>query len=351
MTDYTRAPGRPRAHLASPSMLHRAWLALILGLSLTSPAAAAATTPADKCKGQISYRLWQEAGEKLVAYGGDVEVLSGQQAHLYIQVAGQEATGAAGQTKAGGTSATIGYPGEFGFGGTAKEVLRHVRMEAQNAADRQYGRIRFSTLAEGGTYLGYRIDTVDPPNQLSRVPEPCRVGQVMIHVVAPQQIPADVEPTIIAPREAAEQLVVLLYYGLLRRRIVDQFDSGYVEMVLLKGRVGIAEVAKTIFQSNEFRESALRRAEERHGAPKRGTTPLPELLLGDLYSALYGRSRPTKNELRADLEDLEICLKGHPRYIETCGRLGAQLVNHPFFYDHNKDLIEALKPKQEDGAG
>ncbi len=95
----------------------------------------------------------------------------------------------------------------------------------------------------------------------------------------------------IAPREAAEQLVVLLYYGLLRRKIVDQFDQGYVEVVERDKRAGIEKIAETIFESHEFRESAFRRAEERHGTPRRGGKAVTELLLGDFYLALYGRAR------------------------------------------------------------
>jgi len=101
------------------------------------PAAAppAAAGPANPCA-PISFRSWQESGEKAHVYGQDIELFSGEEMHIYIQVLGADG-------KPHGTSAVIGYPGEFGFGGNALEVLKKVRMEAQNAADRQYGRIRF----------------------------------------------------------------------------------------------------------------------------------------------------------------------------------------------------------------
>lgn len=310
---------------------------LLLALLGFLPFAAApvllASPPISPCQNQLSFRLWQETGELLTPQGNDIEVPSGVHAHLYIQVKGPD-------DKYLGATATIGYPGEFGFGGTAKEVLRHVRMEAQDAADRQYGRIRFTALAEGGAYLGYRIDDIDSPGQLSQLPAACRTGQVMIRVLPPKVVAPVVQA--MPPREAAEQLVVLLYYGILRRRIVDQFDQGYVEVVMKQGRTGVELIAETLFESNEFRESAFRRAEERHGPPKRGGKSLTELLLGDMYSALYGRARPPQAQIQRELEDLDICLKGKAWHVETCGRLGRSLVASPLFYDQHKDLVDAL---------
>lgn len=307
----------------------------VLGSALAAgqPAAAAAAAAPGPCQ-EIVYRLWHEKGEQTFPYGQEIGVPSGAHLHLYIQVRGED-------EKPLGSSATIGYPGEFGFGGNALEVLKQVRMEAQNQADRQYGRIRFTAAAEGGASLGYRIEAVDG-GRLGRLPEACRTGQVNLRVLPPPA-PASLEPQAISPREAAEQLVVLLYYGLLHRRIVDQFDAGYVEIVEKRSRPGLEEIAQTILESNEFRQSAYRRAEERHGTPHRNGKPLTELLLGDMYDALYGRRRqPSQAEARQDLEDLDICLKGKAYTIATCGRLGRTLVNRQLFYDQNKDLIDSL---------
>ena len=311
-----------------------------------APAAAPPAAPAPPAAGPanpcapISFRSWQESGEKAHVYGQDIELFSGEEMHVYIQVLGADG-------KPHGTSAVIGYPGEFGFGGNALEVLKKVRMEAQNAADRQYGRIRFRSAEPGGASLGYRIEAVDAPGQLSRLPEACRVGQLNI-LVQPPRAPVSLEPEAISPREAAEQLVVLLYYGILRRKIVDQFDQSYVEMVQKQSRAGIEQIAETIFESKEFRESAYRRAEERHGTPRRGGKSLTELLLGEMYDALYGRrGQPPTADVRRDLEDLDICLKGKAYVIETCGRLGRTLVGRQLFYDHNRDLIDSLAARPE----
>lgn len=321
-------------------------LPLLAGCALACAGAAFPTwaappaAPAADCASKIAFRLWHEdqpesnQNAPLIAYGQDVGIASGQHTHIYVQAIGQGA-------KALGTSAVIGYPGEFGFGGTALEVLKRVRMEAQNAADKQYGRIRLTAAEEGGTSLGYRIEAVDSPGRLESIPLGCRVGQVNLRILPPLA-PANPEPQVIAPREAAEQLVVLLYYGLLRRKIVDQFDQGYVDAVEKEKRAGIEKIAETILESHEFRESAYRRAEERHGTPRRGGKAVTELLLGDFYLALYGRSRPPEVEVRRDLEDLDVCLKGKDYYIETCGRLGRTLVASPLFYEHNRDLIDAL---------
>lgn len=309
----------------------------LLAALLAAPLAAAEAGPC----AEIVYRLWHEKGEQAFPYGQEIGIPSGEQRHLYIQVLGED-------QKPLGSSATIGYPNEFGFGGSPLEVLKQVRMEAQNPADRQYGRIRFTTAAEGGTSLGYRIEAVDG-GRLRLLPEACRVGQVNLRIL-PRPAPA-LEPQEISPREAAEQLVVLLYYGLLRRKIVDQFDPGYVDIVQKRSRPGIEEVAQTILASNEFRQSAYRRAEERHGTPRRGGTSLTELLLGEIYDALYGRrSQPSRAEARQDLEDLDICLKGDPFYIPTCGRLGRTLVGRQLFYDHNKDLIDSLASGTQPGV-
>lgn len=322
---------------------------LAFGIAAAAPAAAqapaavgasvGAAVPAD-CAAAIGFRLWVEElpekdqSDQIYSYGQDVPVASGDHAHVYVQAVGQA-------RKALGTSAVIGYPGEFGFGGTALEVLKRVRMEAQNPADRQYGRIRLTAAEEGGTSLGFRLEAVDAPGRLEAVAAACRVGQINLRIL-PARAPANPEPQVIAPREAAEQLVVLLYYGLLRRKIVDQFDQGYVEVVEKERQAGVERIAETILESNEFRESAYRRAEERHGTPRRGGKSITELLLGDFYNALYGRSRPDPAEVRRDLEDLDVCLKGKSYYIETCGRLGRTLVASPLFYQHNKDLLDAL---------
>lgn len=303
---------------------------------LAAPAARGASAPAG-CREQITYRLWNEDKNRATEHlhGDDIQIESGDHLHLYIQVLGQG-------EKALGASATIGYPGEFGFGGTVLETLKRVRMEAQNPADLQYGRIRFSADQEGGTSLGYRVDAVDPPGSLDRLAPGCRVGQVNLRVLPRTTPPPAAEPQAIAPREAAEQLVVKLYYGLLRRKIVDQIDQSYVDWVDQRHLQGLEQVSETIFESREFRDSAFRRAEERHGPAKRGGKSTTELLLGDIYSSLYGRARPPQADVRRDLEDLDVCLKGRSWVVETCGRLGRTLVANPLFYQQNRDLIDAL---------
>ncbi len=114
------------------------------------------TAPPRSPSGSGTKASRSKPGDPVFAYGQDVPIASGDHVHIYVQAIGQGA-------KPLGTSAIIGYPGEFGYGGTALEVLKRVRMEAQNPADRQYGRMRFTAAQEGGSSLGYRLEAVDSP--------------------------------------------------------------------------------------------------------------------------------------------------------------------------------------------
>ena len=106
----------------------------LLMAALSSPAAVAA----GPCS-EIQYRLWQEDEVSWFEHGETVEVLEGEEAHLYLHVRGKGSTPYS-------ASADMGYPSAFQLGGDAYQVRRHLKMEAQDSSDRRAGRIRFRTL-------------------------------------------------------------------------------------------------------------------------------------------------------------------------------------------------------------
>ena len=95
--------------------LVRSFAITTLGLAAT-----AQTVSAD-CPGQVFYRLWQPGGaETWYDAGEQIDIASGQEGHIYVHVRGR------GDNRYG-TSARIGYPGEFGLGGDAQEVPQHAQ--------------------------------------------------------------------------------------------------------------------------------------------------------------------------------------------------------------------------------
>lgn len=298
---------------------------------------AALPAVAQNC-GNVSYRLWTKDGDTTWYRLGDtVEIESGREGHIYVHVDSRSKSPYS-------TRAEIGYPEKFGLSGRSTDVVRHVRMQAQNGEDRSSGRIRFDAAQPGTTQLGFRIEGVKSPGDLGLVAQRCRTGAIPIHVVARGgqgggpgggQGGGQGQPA----TGPAEELVSRLYRGLLRRRDAGRLDQGFVQQVRRDARNGVLEVADTMVRSEEFRRDALRRTEEAHG--RNSLDELRRLLLGDVYRDLYGYAEPDRQGRDDDMRDLEDCLSGRPGN-EACSRLGRELVNRRLFYENNQNLIDAL---------
>lgn len=308
-------------------------LALALGVVFVAPAAA------QNCS-NVSYRLWTQQGETWYQLGETVEIESGREGHVYLHVDSRSKNPYT-------AKAEIGYPEKFGFGGRSTEVVKHVRMQAQTGDDRARGRIRFDASQPGTTQLGFRLTGVRSPGSLDLVAPPCRTGVIPIRV-APRGGEGDGDGGEEPGMGAAEQLVARLYTGLLRRDEPGRIEPSFVAMVRRSARDGVLSVAETMMQSDEFRREALRRTEEAHG--RSSLDELRRVLLGDIYRDLYGYAEPDRQGREDDLRDLESCLAGRAGN-EACSRLGRELVDRRQFYEHNRELIDAVSGEGRRGRG
>ncbi|MEM6794541.1 MAG: hypothetical protein AAF725_11210 [Acidobacteriota bacterium] len=314
---------------------------LVLALSLSGLSAGAAL--AQDCS-EVQYRLWRKGAEaSWYTPGETLQVTSGEEVHLYIH------TLARGSNRYS-TSAEIGYPGAFGFGGKARDVLRHLRMKAQNADDRRSGRVVITAQEPGTARLGYRIEAVKPPGNLSRVPAGCRQGVVTFAVSSvdrPAPAPAPAPAPTPAPsrgtsRDAAAELVGLLFEGILRRPLGAGTAEGYVDSVLRDGLRGVEDVATRLTTSDEFRYEVLRRVEEERGR-SRDLDRLRETLLDSMYRDLYGYVTPSRADRDDDLEDLDICLSNERDSERACASLGRNLVASDLFVERHEDLLDRVE--------
>lgn len=327
--------------LRNKTLLCTTALALCLG-------AGAAQAQSNACN-DISYRLWQAGTNTWFNYNEPVVIKPGTEGHLYVQVEGQKGNPYK-------TRATIGYPGDFGFSGRARDVVRHVRMSAQNAEDRAEGRIRFFAEQPGTVDLGYRLDGVHPPGELRTVARRCQVDRVRIQVGRgagqrgdrrgdrPSERPAErPSGTRLSDREAAaDDLVRLLYRGILRRERAGNIEPSFVDQVLNRGLDGLGMVAETMTLSEEFRYQALERTEAEHGKGH-DLADLRDLLLTDIYRSLYGYVEPSRRDREEDLRYLDGCLSGSRRSAEACGRLGNSLLRSGLFYERHQEKIDYVR--------
>jgi hypothetical protein len=331
---------------------------------------------------EISFRLWQPTGETWYDGNDVIQIAPGQEGHIYVHVKGRSTPYS--------TSATIGYPQEFGLAGDAREVERRVRMQAQNNDDRSQGRIRFRTDETGQIQLGYRLSGIASPGTWSNVPDNCRTGAIAI-AVGQGFVPGgrdgrgdgrgddrggrggppgdgrggpgdgrgggdrgrgddrggrgDWDRDGRGGRggntrgQAAENLVEILYEGILRRERAGEIDRGFVTQVERNGFSGLERVAISITASQEFQNEALRRTRALHGRI-RNNSELYEALLLDIYGDLYGDGDPSRRDYDRDYRDLSACLSGGRNRSRSCEALGRSLINNPLFEDENVDLLE-----------
>ncbi|MEM9555741.1 MAG: hypothetical protein AAGC60_15915 [Acidobacteriota bacterium] len=314
--------------------------ALVLGtfsLILVAAVPLAAQCPS------LQLRVWQPGGEETWSASGEgVRVTTGEEAHVYLHVEGRSATPY-------GTSATIGYPQQYGASGSQRDVLEHVRMKAQSVDDKRLGRIRFTAEEPGTTQLGYRVTAVSAPGTLQDLPAGCREGFFAVEVLsATDSTDGDganggsgSDGDAATSRGAAQELAAGLVGALLRRDGAYNLDSGFVDRIARDGRDGVIDVAQTVVTSNEFRSEALRRTEEAHG--RADLSRLRELLLDDIYRDLYGYVEPSRDDADDDLAALDECLSASRDSVRACEDLAANLVASRLFYEHHRDLIDQLR--------
>ncbi len=299
-------------------------------LSVSSPAAAD-----HQCSGAVKYRLWQENNVGWYEFGETVEILEGEEGHLYLHV------------RSGGptpysTSAEIGYPAAIGLGGDSHKVRRHVKMQAQDHRDRRAGRVIFTAQEPGTVYLGYELVGVKTPGRLHDVPRDCLRGRVAIRVL-PRR--GGHGGTVHGPREAqssALQVVESLYRGMLRRERHGEDPWEFVDQVDREGRRGVEEVARQLLVSSEFRYQALRRTEQQRAERSRSLEQLREWLLFDIYRDLYGLLEPSRQEVDEDLRDLDNCLSSDRYAEQACTQLSRNLVTHRLFFENHRALLDDL---------
>lgn len=291
---------------------------------------AAAPTLAQKCD-NLSYRLWMKDAESWHRMGETVEIVTGEEGHIYLHVDSPS-------RNPYGTSAKYGAPREMGLGGPrVAEVRAHVQMR-QIDDDRAAGRLRIEAAQPGETSIAFRIQSVHSPGNLDLVRKACRVGTIPIRVLprggagVPGAQGSESE-------RAARELASRLYTALLRRSEPNP-DPSFVRDIARSGREGVLQVADVMVSSPEFRRDALRRTEEKHGRNSLDT--LRRQLLADVYRDLYGYSDPDRDTQRDDLRDLEHCLGRDYSGDQACSRLGRELVGRSQFYDQHKALIDAL---------
>ena len=316
-------------------------------ITLISLAVACVAMPAaaQTCA-NLSYRLWtKDAADAWHRLGETVEIESGREGHIYLHVDSQSKSPYS-------TSAEIGYPEKFGFGGRSTDVVKHVKMSAQSGEDRSAGRIQFNAAQPGTTQLGFRLVGVRSPGSLDLVPVRCRTGVIPIRVVprggqgGQGGNQGGGKPGGQPGASPAERLVGGLYRGILRRSDLGRLDSGFVDQVRRDAREGLLSVAEAMVRSDEFRSSVLRRTEEAHG--RKSLDELRRHLLADVYRDLYGYSEPDRDGRDDDARDLEDCLSGRSGN-EACSRLGRELVNRRLYYEHNQELIDALSGDRRRG--
>lgn len=190
------------------------WVLVIL-LASWSPVAEAADCP-------VQIRLWVDGGDAWFDYGETVVVPTTEprpRLGVYVKTGRHPMA----------TTAEWSYPKDFGFSSARPaEVAEHLRFTAQSRQDIESGRLRFTTVAAGETYLGYRISAVSEPGDLEDLPATCISGEVRIEIA---------EPVEEAPEMAPEELATTLCQEAVREKLTSlsgatiEFSGGETETI------------------------------------------------------------------------------------------------------------------------
>ncbi len=316
----------------------------VLGNTLLVSAflAAVGTGPLGAATCDTRYRIWQDGDNTFYKYGEVIVLTAGEEADLYIHAYPSRSKNPY------SASADIGAPADFGVGRhRSRDVSRVLRLGKHEP---RKGKVSFTTVAAGSTALGYRITDVVDPGRLEKVPRGCRTGQVRITVragtagTAPETRPLRPStPPSVTLNDAAHQLIVQLYTGILRRGAAEAADypDDFFDQVQRDGLQGLISVAETMTSSREFQDAALARTRQSL-ARSGGSTGLSQRvlenqLLSDIFASLYG-SEPYGDVRRRIENTLSTCLSGRGDG-GACRRLGSDLLNQRQYHEHNRDLL------------
>ncbi len=290
------------------------------------------------------YRIWQDGENTYFKHGETIVMTVGEKADLYIHAypsGGEHPYSAA---------ADIGSANAFGVGGR-QDVSRYLRLADHQPAK---GKVSLRAVGAGKTALGYHITGVASPGSLSAVPKDCRTGRINITVQnqrQQQQTRRVPEPPIqpVSANDAAHQLIVQLYTGILRRSAsaAENYPNGYFDQVQRGGLQGLISIAETMTSSPEFRNQSLARTSEalaRSGVSTRGLgrAVLENQLLTDMFTSLYGPgSEPYADARRRMASYLSGCITGPGT--DSCRRLGRDLLTQPQYQNRNRNLLQYLR--------
>lgn len=317
---------------------------------------------------EMRLRLWQKQGETWFEMDEAVEIVAGEVGHIYMHR----------RNPNGGhysLSGKIGYPDSLGLRGSAKSVRDHLRMQAQDGDDRRVARIQLTAEEPGRTVLGYDLSDNGSRGSTKALADRCRKGLIRVDVLprGGGDLPRDRDDRgwsdrdrddrgrndwsdrdrddrgrddLGSPRAAAEDLVAMMYEGVLRRSMRPSDPDTFAELVAADARGGAMRVMTTMTKSDEFRSEALKRTEEAHG--RASLDQLRDQLLEDIYRDIYGYVTPSRSDVEEDRRNLASCLSGRSGGLEACDRLGSSLAGSRLFYERNAELIDRIRETEND---
>ncbi len=313
----------------------------VLALALFAVAGVPALEAAD-C--DTRYRIWQDGNNTFFKYGEKIVLAVGDKVDLYIHAYPSRSE------HPYSASADIGAPTAFGVGGQRPQDVSRVLRIGDH--DPRKGKISLTAIAAGDTALGYQITGVVDPGRLDKVPRGCRIAQVRISARGrSNRVPANPPPVSVPPstvvesaNDAAHQLIMELYTGILRRSQGEARDypDSFFDQVQRNGLTGLISIAESMAASPEFRSAAIKRTRSalaRTGVDTGGLSQgvLENQLLADISGSLYG------GELRGDIRrmlagKLSSCLAGHGGDA-ICRQLGRDLLSQYPYQERHRDLL------------
>ncbi len=297
--------------------------------------------PLDAATCNTRYRIWQDGNNTYYKHGEVILLDVGEKGDLYIHAYPSQSE------HPFSASADIGAPTAFGIRGQRpQDVKRVLRLGTH---DSRKGRISLTAVRAGATALGYQITAVVSPGRLEKVPRDCRIGQVRIKVQGADPEPPDDSPSsmpeVRSANDAAHQLIMELYTGILRRSEAeaDDYPDNFFDQVLRGGLQGLTSIAETMTSSHEFRSAALSRTRQSladsgvsTGSLSQGV--LENQLLSDIFASLYD-SEPYGDVRRRMASDLSACLSGRRGDEGACRNLGNDLLSQRLYSQSHRDLL------------
>lgn len=308
-----------------------------------------AAGPLEAANCQTRYRIWQDGKNTFYKYGDTIFLNVGDKVDLYIHAYPSRSE------HPYSASGDIAAPTAFGVGGQRpKDVNRVLRLGKHDPSKAKQS---FTAVAAGETALGYQITGVVSPGRLDKIARGCRTGQVRITVrgaerrtnTHPPPRPAAAPPVRTA-NDAAHQLIVQLYTGILRRSPAEARDypDNFFDQVQRGGLQGLISVAETMTSSTEFRSQSLARTSDalaRTGVSKRGLSRevLEAQLLNDMFDSLYGPGAEPYGDARRRMANaLNGCISGRQGN-DACSRLGRDLLTQPQYQGNNRAMLQYLR--------